>query len=89
MRLPPREQYVALKEMRAFSEEGRRLYARCSGIEGHFRRECGRSACVGHGTRANVHLQHVVTVAAINLDRIENGRRTSRRPRRGRPGSRG
>jgi hypothetical protein len=39
--------------------------------------------------KAKVHLQHVATVAAINLDRVDNWQEDVPQARRGHPGSRG
>ena len=74
VRLPPREQYEALKEMRTFlaSDAGRRAYAQRSGIEGTISqgvRAFGLRRSRYRG-EAKAHLQHVATAAAIDLDRI-------------------
>jgi transposase len=76
VRLPPREQYEALKEMWAFidSEEGRRLYARRSGIEGTLSqgvRSFGLRRARYRG-EAKAHLQHVATAVAINFSRVSD-----------------
>ena len=76
VRLPPRQQYEAMKGMRAFlgSELGRQAYARRSGIEGTISqgvRAFGlrRSRYWGE---ARTHLQHVATAVAMNFSRISD-----------------
>ena len=74
LKLPAQALFEALRAMREFidSEEGRRLYANRAGIEGTISqgvRSFGlrRSRYAG---LAKVHLQHMATAAAINMDRI-------------------
>ncbi len=74
VRLPPREQHEAMEGMRRFldSEEGRRVYARRSGIEGTISqgvRSLGLRRARYRG-EAKTHLQHVATAAAMNVSRI-------------------
>jgi transposase len=76
VRLPSREQYEAMAGMRRFldSEEGRRIYARRSGIEGTISqgvRSFGLRRARYRG-EAKTHLQHVATAAAMNISRISN-----------------
>jgi hypothetical protein len=76
VRLPPREQYQALKEMRSFleSEEGRRAYARRSGVEGTISqgvRSFGLRRCRYLG-EARARLQHAATAAAMNVSRLSD-----------------
>jgi transposase len=65
---------VALQQARQHqaSEEGKKLYRRRAGIEGTFS-QAVRSFDLRH-TRyrglAKTHLQHVVTAAALNIDRL-------------------
>jgi transposase len=73
LRLPPREQYEALRAMRSFigSEEGRRLYGKRAGIEGTISqgvRSFGLRRARYRG-EAKAHLQHVATAVAMNLSR--------------------
>jgi adenine-specific DNA glycosylase len=75
LKLPPREQHAALREMRAYigSEEGRRVYAKRAGIEGTISqgvRSFGLRRARYRG-EAKAHLQHVATAVAMNLDRID------------------
>jgi hypothetical protein len=74
LRLPLRESYEALQEMRSFlaGAEGRRLYARRAGIEGTISqavRSFGLRRARYRG-EAKAHLQHVATAAARNLSRV-------------------
>jgi transposase len=76
LKLPPREQSAALREMREFidSEEGRRVYAKRAGIEGTISqgvRSFGLRRARYRG-ESKAHLQHVATAVAINLDRIDD-----------------
>jgi transposase len=76
VRLPSREQYEALKEMRAFldSDAGRRAYARRSGIEGTISqgvRSFGLRRARYRG-EAKAHLQHVATAVAMNVSRVSD-----------------
>ena len=74
LRLPPQDQYVALQAAQTWSasEEGQQLYKRRAGVEGTLSQ--GVRAFGLRRTRywgvAKTHLQHVVTAAAINIDRI-------------------
>jgi transposase len=76
VRLPSREQHEATEGMRRFldSEEGRRVYARRSGIEGTISqgvRSFGLRRARYRG-EAKTHLQHVATAAAMNISRISD-----------------
>ena len=76
LRLPPRAQYEALREMRSFidSEEGRRLYAKRAGIEGTISqgvRSFGLRRARYRG-QAKAHLQHVATAVAMNFSRVSD-----------------
>jgi IS5 family transposase len=76
LRLPLREAYEALREMRSFlaSEEGRHLYARRAGIEGTISqgvRSFGLRRARYRGL-AKAHLQHVATATAINVSRVSD-----------------
>jgi transposase len=76
LRLPQREPYEALQEMRSFlaGEEGRQLYARRAGIEGTISqgvRSFGLRRARYRGT-AKAHLQHVATATAINFSRVSD-----------------
>ena len=74
LKLQPRPEYEALKAARErlASKEGRRLYARRAGIAGTLAQ--GVCACGLRRSRylglAKTHLQHIATVAAINLERL-------------------
>jgi transposase len=74
LRLPPQDQYEALEAAQTWSasEEGQQLYKRRAGVEGTLSQ--GVRAFGLRRTRywgvAKTHLQHVVTAAAINIDRI-------------------
>jgi len=70
----PREQYEALQaaRQRHASQEGKQLYSRRAGIEGTISqgvRAFGLRLCRYRGL-AKTGLQHIVTAAAINLDRL-------------------
>ncbi len=69
--IPPKEQYEALKERRAYEQtpEYAAEYARRAGIEGTISqgvRRCGRRRSRDAGL-AKTHLGHVLTAAAINF----------------------
>ncbi len=74
LKLQPQALQVALQQARQHhaSEEGKELYRHRAGIEGTFS-QAVRSFDLRH-TRyrglAKTHLQHVVTAAALNLDRL-------------------
>lgn len=74
LKLQPQAQQVALQQARQHhaSEEGKKLYQCRAGIEGTFS-QAVRAFDLRH-TRyrglAKTHLQHIVTAAALNLDRL-------------------
>jgi hypothetical protein len=74
LHLPARQQYEALQSarQRMSSEEGQKLYNQRAGIEGTLSqgvRAFGLRQARYRGL-AKVHLQHIATAAAVNLDRI-------------------